>query len=143
MALEIDTLGQSLPTEARPAINQLSAIFQGDCRVSVVDDSDRDVWQVKLWLGQRVRIVNLDDHHQTVQDIQFALRKIAGSFTEHCHSCHRSYYLLLCAGNETKACGDWVCPDHNEGTLDHPRCPGCYVQPFDGHFAGSVTAPRL
>jgi hypothetical protein len=142
MALTIDTLGQSLPTEARLSINKLSPIFLEDCRVSALD-GPRDVWQIKLWVGRRVRVVNLDDHHQTVRDIQIALRKIAASFTEHCHSCHRADYLLLCAGNETKACGDWVCPDHNESTLDHPRCPGCYVQPFSGHFAGSVTAPRL
>jgi hypothetical protein len=41
MPLEIDNFSQSLPTEARPAINELSPMFLEDCRVSVLDDSNR------------------------------------------------------------------------------------------------------
>lgn len=70
------------------------------------------------------RVVNLNDRHQTVQDIQVALRKIQDSFADHCHSCPRTDYLLKCQGNETKTCEGWICPDHNEGTWVQPRCRG-------------------
>lgn len=129
MPLTIDTFGQSLPTEVRSAINELSAIFLEDCRVSILDGSS-DFWQVKVWQGQRVRIVNLDGHHQTIRDIQLALREIRDSFADHCHDCPRTDYLLKCQGNDTITCVDWVCPRDNEGTTDRPRCTGCYVMPF-------------
>jgi hypothetical protein len=143
MPLTIDTLGQSLLVEVRSAINESSTLFNEDCVVSLLDDQTTDTWQLKVRTERYTRVLNLDVRHQTVQDVQAALRKIKDSFTDHCHSCFHSGYLLKCQGNETKTCEDWVCPDHNEWTLDNPRCPGCYAQPFDGHFAGSVTAPRL
>jgi hypothetical protein len=143
MPLTIDTLGQSLPTEVRSAINESSTLFRGDCVVSLLDDQTRDTWQLKVRSGRYTRVLNLGPGHQTVRDIQLALEKVLASLTDHCHSCFHSTYLLKCQGNETKVCEDWVCLNENEGTLDHPRCPGCYVQPFDAHFAGSVLAPRL
>jgi hypothetical protein len=130
MPLTIDTLGQSLPTEVGPTINQLSPIFPEECRVSVLDDPDPKTWQVKVQSKHHTRMVNLDDAHQTVQDIQVALRKIQDSFGDHCHDCPRTDYLLKCQGNKTKTCKDWVCPDHNEGTRVQPGCHGCYIMPF-------------
>lgn len=143
MPLTIDTLGQSLPTEVGPAINVSLALFKEDCVVSVLDDQTTDTWQLKVRSERYTRVLNLDVRQQTVRDIQLALQKVQASLGDHCHSCFRSGYLLKCQGNTTKTCEDWVCAAHNEWTLDHPRCPGCYVQPFDGHFAGSVLAPRL
>jgi hypothetical protein len=138
MALEIDTLGLSLPTEIRSAFNESSPLFKQDCVVSLLDDQTTDTWQLKVRTERYTRVLNLDPGHQTVLDIQLALQKVQASFTDHCHSCFHSAYLLKCAGNATKTCEDWVCPEHNEMTLDHPRCPGCYVQPFDGPFAGLI-----
>jgi hypothetical protein len=71
------------------------------------------------------------------------LQKVQASLGDHCHSCFHSGHLLKCQGNTTKTCEGWVCAAHNEWTLDRPRCPGCYAQPFAGHFAGSVLTPRL
>jgi hypothetical protein len=142
MPLSIDTLGQSLPAEAQSAINESSPLFTKDCVVSVLDDQTTDTWQLRVRSGRYSRILNLDVRHQTPRDIQLALKKVQASFTDHCHSCPRTDYLLKCQGNETKTCEDWVCPDHNEGTLEDPRCLGCYVQPFDVRFGGSVLAPR-
>jgi hypothetical protein len=143
MALEIDTLGLSLPTEIRSAINESLTLFKEDCVVSVLDDQTTDTWQIKVRSERYTRILNLNARHQTVRDIQIALQKIQASFGDHCHSCFHSGYLLACAGNDTKTCEDWVCLTDNEGTTHKPRCHGCYVQPFDSHFAGSVTDPQL
>jgi hypothetical protein len=135
MAFEIDTLGQSLPMEARPAINESSTLFKEDCVVSVLDDQTTDTWQVKVQSEHYTRVLNLDDRHQTVRDIQLALQKIQASFSDHCHSCFHSDYLLKCQRNETKTCEDWVCLSDNENresSNENPLCHGCYVLPFAG-----------
>jgi hypothetical protein len=134
MPLTIDTIGQSIPPEARPAINQLSAIFLEDCRVSVLDDPDPTTWQVKVESKRYTRVVNLDIDHQTVRNILIALRKVAASFAEHCHDCSRTDYLLKCQGNETKTCEHWVCRSHNEGSRVQPHCHACYIMPFGVSF---------
>jgi hypothetical protein len=136
MPLTLDSLGLSLPTEVRLAINESSTLFKEDCVVSVLDDQTRDIWQIKVRSEHYTRVLNLDVRHQTVREIQLALQKIQASFTDHCHSCFHSSYLLACAGNATKTCEDWVCLRDNEGTTDKPRCHGCYVQPFACTFIG-------
>jgi hypothetical protein len=132
MPLSIDTFGQSLPSDVRSAITELSTLFKEDCVVSLLDDQTTDTWQLRVRSGHYIRVLNLDLGHQTVRDMRLGLQKVQASFTDHCHSCFHSAYLLKCIGNATKTCEDWVCPEHNEMTLDRPRCPGCYVQPFDG-----------
>jgi hypothetical protein len=136
MPLIVDTLGLSLPTEVRSAINESSALFQADCVISMLDDQTTDTWQLKVRSERYTRVLNLHACHQTVRDIQLALQKVQASFADHCHSCFHSGYLLKCQGNATKTCEDWVCIKHNEWTTAKPRCPGCYIQPFACTFIG-------
>jgi hypothetical protein len=136
MPLTIDTLGQSLPMEIRSAIDEASTLFKEDCVVSLLDDQTTDTWQLKVRSEHYTRVLNLDPGHQTVREIQISLQKVQASYTDHCHTCFHSSYLLACAGNDTKTCVDWVCLRDNEGTRDRPRCTGCYVQPFDSVFVG-------
>jgi hypothetical protein len=133
MQIMIDTIGQSLPTEVRSAITESAALFEEDCVVSLLDDLTSDNWQLKVRSGRYTRVLNLDARHQTVEGIKLALQKTHVSFTDHCHSCFESRYLLKCQGNETKICEDWVCPEHNENLRSrnkNPLCSGCWVLPF-------------
>jgi hypothetical protein len=130
MPITTDSLGLSLPTEVRSAINEASPLFTEDCAVSLLDDQTTDIWQFKVRTERYTRVLNLDARQHSVQDVQRALQKIQASLSDHCHSCFHSGYLLKCAGNETKLCQDWVCPDHDEGIQNRPRCRGCYMMPF-------------
>jgi hypothetical protein len=136
MPLAIDTIGLSLPTEIRLAINELSTLFKEDCVVSLLDDQSTDTWQLKVRTERYTRILNMDPGHQTVRDIQLAVQTVLASFTDHCHSCFHSATLLKCQGNETKACEDWVCSERNEWTTGRPCCTGCYIQRFACTFIG-------
>jgi hypothetical protein len=139
MQIMIDTVGQSLPTDVRSAITESSALFKEGCVVSVLDDPTTDIWQLKVRSERYTRVLNLDARHQTVEGVKLALQKIQASFTDHCHSCFNSSYLLKCQGNETKTCEDWVCPKHNENLRSqnkNPLCSGCWVLPFPGIFVG-------
>jgi hypothetical protein len=137
MQITIDTIGESIPTDVRSAITESLTLFKEDCVISVLDDPTTDIWELKVRSGRYTRILNLDARHQTVEGIKLALQKTQASFTDHCHSCFESSYLLKCQGNETKTCEDWVCPEDNENRWSGNKnslCHGCYVSPFPGIF---------
>jgi hypothetical protein len=75
MPIAIDTLGQSLPTEVRSAITDLSTMFTEDCVVSLLDEQTTDTLQLKVRSGPYTRVLNLDANHQTVRDVQIALQQ--------------------------------------------------------------------